>query len=113
MSIGPKIKFYLFAIAYLPTLLLPTQFFFFCFSRSNFFFFAVSIFQFQSVILNLYKLKRKTPTGIAFIPHFLSLFFFCDGCLIYLLFNVGEVTLYSPTNLQKKNPDVPTHSLNT
>ena len=62
MDIRPKIKFYLFAIAYLPTLLLPTQHFFFCFSRSTFFFFfAVSIFQFQSEILNLYKLTRKPP----------------------------------------------------
>ena len=38
---------------------------------------------------------------------------------IYLLFNVGEVTLCSPTNLQKKkkkkkkNPDLSIHSLNT
>ena len=36
--LGPKIKFYMFAIAYLPTLLPPTQLFF-CFSRTNFFFF--------------------------------------------------------------------------
>ena len=59
-----KIKFNLFAIAYLPTLLLPTQlFFFFCGCFFFFFlffwlvvffffffcfFFAVSIFQFQS-----------------------------------------------------------------
>ena len=73
----PKIKFYLFAIAYLPTLLLPTQLFFPLFQKFFFFFFfffAVSIFQFQSEILNLYELMRKTPTGIAFIPHFLSLF---------------------------------------
>ena len=59
----PKIKFYLFAIAYLPTLLPPTQLFF-CFSRTIFFFFfffffAVSIFQFQSEILKLYKLTGK------------------------------------------------------
>ena len=76
LLLRPKIKFYLFAIAYLPTLLLPTQLCF-RFSRSNFFFFfffAVSIFQFQSEILHLYKLMRKPPTGIAFIPHFLSLF---------------------------------------
>ena len=40
LHIGPKIKFYfLFAIAYLPTLLPPTQLFF-CFSRTNFFFFG-------------------------------------------------------------------------
>ena len=37
--VRPKIIFYLFAIAYLPTLLLPTQLFFFVFSRSIFFFF--------------------------------------------------------------------------
>ena len=29
LLVGPKIKFYLFAIAYLPTLLPPTQLFFF------------------------------------------------------------------------------------
>ena len=86
-SIGPKIKFYLFAIAYLPTLF-PYSTFFSCFSRSNFFFFFFFFFfsflflfccfnisfQFQSEILTLYKLTRKKPTGIAFIPHFLSLF---------------------------------------
>ena len=40
---------------------------------------------------------------------------FCDGCLIYLLFNVGEVTLYCPTNVPEKKeiPNLPTHSLNT
>ena len=70
--IRPKIKFYLFAIAYLPPLLLPTQLFFLLFTF--FFFSTVSIFQFQSEILNLYKLTRKPPTGIASIPHFLPLF---------------------------------------
>ena len=54
-------------------------FFFFAFPEVVFFFFfflfAVSIFQFQSETLNLYKItRRKEPTGIAFIPHFLSLF---------------------------------------
>ena len=34
----PKIKFYLFAIAYLPTLLPPTQLPFFCFPELIFFF---------------------------------------------------------------------------
>ena len=73
----PKIIFYLFAIAYLPTLLLPTQLFFFFFPEVFFlffFFFAVSIFHFRSEILNLYKLMRKPLTGIAFNSQFLSLF---------------------------------------
>ena len=38
-SVGPKIKFNLFAIAYLPTLLPPTQLFFFFFAFPEFFFF--------------------------------------------------------------------------
>ena len=58
----PKIKFYLFAIAYLPTILPPTQLFF-CFFRTNFFFFTFSIFQVQSELLKLYKLTRKKPKG--------------------------------------------------
>ena len=33
LSIRPKIKFYLFAIAYLPTRLLPTQLFFLLFQK--------------------------------------------------------------------------------
>ena len=52
---GPKIKFYLFAIAYLPTLLPPYSIYFFAFPELFFFFFAFSIFQFQSEILKLYK----------------------------------------------------------
>ena len=56
------LKFYLFAIAYLPTLLPTTQLFFcffFAFPEHFFFFVAVSIFQFQSEILKLYKLTRR------------------------------------------------------
>ena len=33
VMVRPKIKFYLFAIAYLPTLLLPTQLFFLLFHK--------------------------------------------------------------------------------
>ena len=71
----PKIKFDLFAIAYLPTLLLPTQLFFLLFQKYFFFFFflAVSIFQFHSEILKLYKLTRKNPHMNSFYP---SLFIF-------------------------------------
>ena len=116
----PKIKFYLFAIAYLPTHLsfIPYSTFFFCFSRSYFFFFfffAVSIFQFQSEMLNLYKWTRKKPTGIAFIPHFLSLFLLCWLSYLFTFHcrrgNFIQSNL--PTKKKKKNPDLPTHSLNT
>ena len=60
MSLRPEIKFHLFAIAYLPKLLPPTELFFVLFQNDfYFFFFAVSIFQFQSKILKLYKLTGK------------------------------------------------------
>ena len=72
--VRPKIKFCLFAIAYLPALLLPTQPFFFAFPEVIFFFFAVSIVQFVWNTKSLQINKKKKNTGIAFIPHFLSLF---------------------------------------
>ena len=109
---GPKIKFYLLAIAYLPTLLPPTQLFFFLFQ--NLFF--VWLFQYFSFSLKykLYQLiirknKKKKKNRILLSPTYYLCFFY-DDCLIYLLFNVGEVTLYSPTNLpKKKQQNFPTY----
>ena len=40
LVLRPKIKFYLFAIAYLPTLFLPTQLIFFAFPELFLFFFS-------------------------------------------------------------------------
>ena len=70
--IRAKIKFYLFAIAYLPTLLPPTRpFFFFAllelFFFFFFFFFAVSIFQFQSEIL-IYRAQPRGRFGRKGLP---------------------------------------------
>ena len=63
LVLRPKIKFYLFAIGYLPTLFLPTQLFFlhfqnsFCFSFLSFF--CILLYQCLAEIPKLYKLTRK------------------------------------------------------
>ena len=63
LVLRPKIKFYLFAIGYLPTLFLPTQLFF-CISRTLFvflffLFFCILLYQCLAEIPKLYKLTRK------------------------------------------------------
>ena len=93
---GPKIKFYLFAIVYLPTLLLPTQLFF-CFSRSIVFFF--SIFQFQSEILTLYKLTIKKTHRKSFYP---SLF-------VFVSFVMAALFIYTNLRKKKKKKKTPTY----
>ena len=89
----PKIQFYVFAIAYLPTLLPPTQLFFSLFQ--NYFYFvvvvvlAVSIFQFQvwntwTLSINKKK-KKKNHTGSFYPPLVIFVSYVITALFIYFL----------------------------
>ena len=79
---GPKIKLYLFAVAYLVPTHTFTPYPTFCFAFPEvIFFFAVSIFQFESEMLNLYKLTRKNPIKISFNPSLFIFFSFVMAAL--------------------------------
>ena len=78
LSVRPKIKFYLFAIAYLPTPFPPTHLFFFCISRM-FFFFCCCFFFFAVL---LYHFLADCFFGGFFLLFLGLFFFFC--CISYI-----------------------------
>ena len=87
IRISPKIKFYLFAMAYLPLL----NFFFFCFSRALFFGrFDVSLSVKNTKTLYIKKKSKESKLQIILSLTF-HLCLLRDGLHIYLLLNLGEV----------------------